>query len=389
MKSIFPYEEAVDATEVGMDTDGIDRVARQFHLQQERGHFPGGQLVVRRYGKVVLKTCCGIARGWNGRGGATEISVRDDTPFPVYSTGKPMAAVVVAMLEARGMLDVHASVCSILPEFSGMGRDDITILDVLTHKAGIILPDLINDHKIWAERDRVWQHLLKSPPKYLRGTFAYMPGEYGIILDRIVEQLTGQTIETIFRSEISEPLGLDQMHYGLGSHKMDELAWSYWLGKDHYSIAGMDVADAFEERNNDLAVFAAANPAFSMVSDAASLAAFYAFLVDGGVKANGTQIIPEALLRQYTSRQVAGWNRSVKTYLALGRGFMTGMVTPSFFGWYGTSGCFGHAGMFSSLAFADHKTGLSAAIVTNGNKSISDFFSRFVKITHGLKVACK
>jgi len=74
------------------------------------------------------------------------------------------------------------------------------------------------------------------------------------------------------------------MHFGLGLHQIDELAWSYWLGKDRYIIADMNVAENFEEKNNDLAVFAAANPAFSMVTDAANLAAFYEFLVNGGVR---------------------------------------------------------------------------------------------------------
>lgn len=45
--------------------------------------------------------------------------------------------------------------------------------------------------------------------------------------------------------------------------------------------------------------------------------------------------------------------------------------------------------MFSSLAYADRNTGMSVAIVTNGNKGVGNFFSRFVKLTHGLKTACK
>jgi CubicO group peptidase (beta-lactamase class C family) len=179
------------------------------------------------------------------------------------------------------------------------------------------------------------------------------------------------------------------MHYGLGSHGLDELAWSYWQGKQRYVIAEMDVAERFEEKNNDPAVFAAGNPAFSMVADAANLAAFYELLSNGGRTRNGEQIIKEEFLNRYTTQQISGWNKSVGAYLSLGRGFMLGTATPSFFGWWGTGACFGHPGMFSSLAYGDHKTGLSVAIVTNGNKSLGNFFSRFIKITHGLKRACK
>lgn len=389
MNNNYPYEAAVDASAVDMNPHGIQSVADTFLKQQRQGEFPGGQLVVRRRGKVVLKLACGIARGWQGRGGDTLVNVQDNTPFPVYSTGKPMAAVVIAMLESQGLLDVSQPVMSVLPEFAGLGRNEITILDVLTHRGGIILSDLINNHTIWNDKDAVWQHLLKTPPRYPRGTFAYMPAEYGLILDQLVTRLTGQSIAGVFQGQLAAPLGLRNMHYGLGSHSLDDLAWSYWQGKDRYVIAEMDVADRFEEKNNDRAVFAAGNPAFGMVADAANLAAFYELLTNGGLARNGEQLIKEEFVNRYTTRQVSGWNKSLGTYLSLGHGFMLGTAMPSFYGWWGTGGCFGHAGMFSSLAYGDHKTGLSVAIVTNGNKSLGNFFSRFIKITHGLKRACK
>jgi CubicO group peptidase (beta-lactamase class C family) len=287
------------------------------------------------------------------------------------------------------LLDVSKPVASVLPEFAGLGRDEITILDVLTHRGGIILSELIGNHKIWNDRDAVWQHLLRTPPRYPRGTFAYMPAEYGVILDQLVIRITGRSIAEAFRSQLALPLGLRNMHYGLGSRRLDDLAWSYWLGKERYVVAEMDVADRFEEKNNDSAVFAAGNPAFGMVADAASLAAFYELLVNGGRMRNGDQLIRQEFVQRYTTRQVSGWNRSLGTYLSLGRGFMLGTVTPSLYGWWGTGSCFGHAGMFSSLAYGDHNTGLSVAMVTNGNKSITNLFSRVIKITHGLKMACE
>ena len=389
MTDSFPYESAVDAAEVGMNPDRIQNVANMFLGQQHRGEFPGGQLVVRRNGKVVLKLACGVARGWQGRGGDAIVNVQHDTPFPVYSTGKPMAAVVIAMLESQGLLNVSQTVAGVLPEFAGMGRDEITILDVLTHRAGIILSDLIGNHKIWSDRDAVWQHLLRTPPRYPRGTFAYMPAEYGVILDQLVTRLTGLSMAELFQTRLVTPLGLPNIHYGIGPHRIDDLAWSYWQGKKRYVVAEMDVAERFEEKNNDPAVFAGGNPAFAMVADAASLAAFYEMLTHKGRMRNAAQLIDDEFVQRYTTKQTSGWNKSLGTYLSLGRGFMLGTFPPSFYGWWDTGACFGHAGMFSSLAYGDHKTGLSVAIVTNGNKSIGNFFARFIGITDGLKTACR
>jgi len=378
MNNIYQQENAIACH---MDKHKLQGVKQLFLRQQEQGLFPGGQLVVRRHGHVTLNVSCGVARGWQGRGGNI-LEVKQDTTFPVYSTGKPMAAVIIAMLEKEGVLDIHTPIKNILPEFAGMGRDEITTLDVLTHKAGVLLPELIDNHTIWADREAVWDYLLKTKPLYPRGTFAYMPAEYGLILDQIVRKVTGQSIAQKLQA-LLDSLGIKNMGFGLNQHKIDDVAWSYWLGKDKYMIAGMDVADKFEEKNNDAAVFTAGNPAFSMVADAASLAAFYEFLLHGNAQ------IDKDLINTYTTKQVSGWNKTVSAYLSLGRGFILGTVTPSFYGWWGTGGCFGHAGIFSSLAYADHKTGLSVAIVTNGNKSIGDFFSRFVKLSHGIRSACK
>jgi len=68
---------------------------------------------------------------------------------------------------------------------------------------------------------------------------------------------------------------------------------------------------------------------------------------------------------------------------------MLGTLTPSFYGWWGSASCFGHPGMFSSVAFADYDTKLSMAIVTNGNRGIGDFFRRMVPLTHALRKSCR
>ena len=39
-------------------------------------------------------------------------------------------------------------------------------------------------------------------------------------------------------------------------------------------------------------------------------------------------------------------------------------------------------------AGADYRTGMSIAILTNGNRSITDFSKRFIPLTHGIRRAC-
>lgn len=74
--------------------------------------------------------------------------------------------------------------------------------------------------------------------------------------------------------------------------------------------------------------------------------------------------------------------------MAVGLGFQTGMIFPCTYGYWNTHTCFGHSGCLSSVAFADHQTGLSVAVVTNGNRGPLDFGSRFIPLAHQLRKAC-
>ncbi len=191
------------------------------------------------------------------------------------------------MLEDRNIVDINKSISHYLPEFTGQNREEITVLDVLTHKAGLLIPNLINDYKANGDAELLWQKLIAAPPRYPRGTFAYMPIEYGIILDQLVKTLTQKNIAELFADELVEPLGLNNIHYGLNNKQLSDIAFSYWLGKDKCMIAEMNVADGFEIKNNDNAVFSTKNSAFGMVADASNLAAFYEFLVNNGQRSDG------------------------------------------------------------------------------------------------------
>lgn len=379
----------VDPTSVNMDRCGLASVVERFRRQHSAGSFPGGQLVVRRNGKLVLDEVVGWARGYRKDEASAAVPVVPQTPFPAYSCGKPLAAVVVAMLEDRGKLDVNAPIAEIFPDFARHGKGQITTLDVLTHRSGILMPQLAFQMELWNDREAMEKALVDVVPAYPRGTLAYAPGEFGWILSEIVQRVDGRNLAEYFAAEIATPLGLPALRFGLAGRDLGSLAHEYWLGKDKVMVAGFNAAYKFEEMNNAKLFFDSLNPAFTLVADAASLAAFYDFMLNGGVTASGDRLIAEKTLRQYTTRHVFGLDKSVKTFLAVGRGFLLGTLTPSFYGWWNTRQCFGHAGMFSCLAFGDYQTNVSVAIFTNGNRGVGDFMKRFLPLSHGIRNACR
>ncbi|MGD2252469.1 MAG: serine hydrolase domain-containing protein [Anaerolineales bacterium] len=384
----FPYESPVAPESLNIDSGRLAKVIRRFRGQQRSGQFPGGQLVLRRNGKLVLNEAIGVARGFRSSEQVPQIQVGPQRPFPVLSAGKPLAAVVVAMLEDRGALDVNAPIAQIFPAFARHGKERITTLDVLTHRSGMLMPELMKEPDLWGNREAIQQALIETVPSYPRGTLAYHPYEYGWLLSEIVMRVDGRNLPDFFADEIAMPLQLPALRFGLAGRSTDRLGFSYWLGKDKVMVAGTNVAEDFESQNSEQ-FLEARNPATSLVTDAASLAAFYDFLLAGGKTPAGEQLISEGTIRQYTARHVLSWDRSLGTVMAVGRGFVVGTCFPSSFGWWNTNQCFGHAGGFSSLAFGDLATGISVAIVTNGNRSLGDFTRRFVPLAHGLRRSCR
>lgn len=372
----------------GMDGRRLAKIVDLFRRQQASGRFPGGQLVARRQGQLVLNEVAGIARGFRANEPGPPLPVTPETPFPVLSAGKPLAAAVIALLEERGQLDVEAPIAEYFPEFGRHGKERITTLDVLTHCSGLLMPTFVARPDLWGDRAAVQEALIEAVPTYPRGTLAYHPYEYGWLLSEVVQHVDGRSLPDAFAAEFAVPLGRPALRFGLAGRAPGSVAFMYWLGKREVMIAGTNVAAGFEEQNEPY-ILDARNPATSLVCDAASLAAFYEFLLAGGRAPNGRRLLSETTIRKYTTRHLMGWDRSLHVPMALGRGFVVGAWPLSTFGWGNSGSCFGYAGGFSCLAFGDYSTGLSAAIVTNGNKGMLDSVRRLVPLAHRLRRACR
>jgi len=370
-----------------MDDRRLVRVVDLFKKQHSSAAFPGGQLVVRRRGKLVLNEAVGIARGLRAQEAQPPLQVQPQTAFPVLSVGKPLAAICIALLEDRGMVDVNAPITQIFPEFGKHGKDQITTLDILTHRSGILMPDFVRKRHLWGDRQAVQNALIETVPTYPRGTLAYHPYEYGWALNEIMLRVDGRSLPDFFVDEFAIPLQLPALRYGLAGRSPESVAFMYWLGSKEVNVAGINVAEGFETQNDGL-FFESRNTSVTLICDATSTAAFYEFLVNGGRTPGEQQLVSEKTLKKYTTVQVSTWDRSLRTFLSLGRGFAVGSLFLSNFGWWNTGQCFGHGGGFSSLAFGDYRTGISVAIITNGNRGMGDFFKRFVPLAHGLRKAC-
>ena len=91
----------------------------------------GAGFALRINGERVID----IHAGWADRKKTTDWTAR--TLIPVYSTGKAIAALVIAKLVDRGLLDYDAPVADFWPEFAAGGKSKVTVAQALSHQAGL------------------------------------------------------------------------------------------------------------------------------------------------------------------------------------------------------------------------------------------------------------
>jgi uncharacterized protein YbbC (DUF1343 family)/CubicO group peptidase (beta-lactamase class C family) len=135
-----------------------------------------------------------------------------DTVFDMASITKPVATATSAMLLAQdGRLDLNARVVEILPEFTGQGRDDVRVWHLMTHTAGLIPDNALSDYQSGAEQ--AWQRLMRSEIKSTPGTkFVYSDVGF-LLLGKIVEEVSGQSLKDFSSERLFRPLGMRDSGY--------------------------------------------------------------------------------------------------------------------------------------------------------------------------------
>ena len=355
-----------------------------FTRQVARGAFPGGQIVVRVQGKELLNLAVGVARGWRDTEGE-RVPVASTTPFQVMSTSKPVVAFAVAVLEDRGMLDVGRPVSHYIPDFGRAGKGEVTVLDVLTHRSGVLVPRLWDAPAMWPDWDRVQETIWNSPPRFPRGTPAYHPYEFGWILGEVVRRVAGQPLDRFLAGLLPEPLR--ELRLRRENDDDTVVAHSYWLGRKRLRLGGQDVAAGFEERNNSPRTLTSLVPGASMTASASTMAQFYEMLLAGGTTADGVRLIRSDTLERYLEVNARGWDRTLRSYLVLGRGFLHGWRWPHPYGWWDSRSCVGHGGGFCTVVFGDRRTHAAIAMLTNGNRSLGDVLRRFAPLSSAIRGA--
>ncbi|MHA2390960.1 MAG: serine hydrolase domain-containing protein [Promethearchaeota archaeon] len=147
-----------------------------------------------------------------------------DTIVNVFSTTKVMTIICALMLVDRGQLDLDAPVAKYWPEFAQNGKENILVRQIFSHTSGLAGWEekiKIEDFYNW---DKVVSLLANQKPWWEPGTNnGYHAVTHGYLLGEIVRRITGKSLGTFFREEVSGPLNAD-FHIGFGQEHDSRVA---------------------------------------------------------------------------------------------------------------------------------------------------------------------
>lgn len=186
--------------EAGLNSDRLERIDRVVADGLRRDNMPGCVVMIGYRGAVVFENAYGDKQVQ-----PTKVPMTLDTLFDMASITKPVATGTSIMLLAeQGKIDIEKPAATYLPEFVSHGKDQITVKQLLTHQAGLIPDNSINDYK--DGRKAAFENINKLSLRTEPGKeFIYSDVGF-IVLGEIVEKISGQNQNEFTREQFFTPL---------------------------------------------------------------------------------------------------------------------------------------------------------------------------------------
>jgi CubicO group peptidase (beta-lactamase class C family) len=185
----------------------------------DRGADVGASVAVTVQGELVVDIWGGYADEEQNR------PWQRDTIINVWSTTKTMTALCALILADQRELDVNRAVSDYWPEFGAEGKRNVVLVrHLLAHTAGLpgwSAPMTTEDLYDW---DKATSLLAAQEPWWEPGTASgYHAITQGYLVGEVIRRVTGQTVGTFFREQVSGPLGAD-FHIGLDPGEFERVA---------------------------------------------------------------------------------------------------------------------------------------------------------------------
>lgn len=133
--------------------------------------------------------------------------VDTSTIFDIASLTKPIVTTSIIMqLSERDSLDIDAPVSRYIPEFARNGKENVTIKNLLLHNSGLIAHRFLI--KTCRTADEATASIYNEPLRTQTGTKTTYSDLGFITLGKVIERITGNSLEKNFSTRFSKPLGM-------------------------------------------------------------------------------------------------------------------------------------------------------------------------------------
>lgn len=356
------------------DPTRFGQVFRNIEGYIARGEIGGAALAVAHRGEQLVDWSAGEAR--------EGVAASSATLWPLASISKVYTAALILVLIERGELSLSTTVSSVLPGFTGGGREEITIRHLMTHTSGLIYesPDMENLLKRQVPYDEMVNEAYGHPLLFQPGTQLSYADYNFAIAGRVASTVTGCSFPDLVRELVLEPAGLHDTYMPPPESEYPRLAVV-----DGSLAFGTDGA-----MYNSPYALNLAHPAFGTVATASDLMRFGLLFAPSG----SVRIHSEAGIRAMTTDQTGG-------HVSGGPGAaVSGAPRPWGIGFMirGQSGIggdllspqsFGHGGASGCTLWIDPVEDVVVAYVSNSHasKGRPPFTERLVRTVNGVMAA--
>ena len=347
--------------------------AIQEHIAQ--GRYPGCQIALAWQGRLLVERSFGLARlGKSSRlasdpDPALDAQGLEDQPMEaqadhlwlLYSNTKILMAAALWKLAETGRLRFADPVADYVPSFARHGKGGITIYHLITHQAGF--PNAEVPASMWHDMGQVAAFYADVVPDWLAGSRVHYHGVSAHwVLALVMEAITGKRFQDVVRTLVLEPLGLAQdLFMGLSEHHLERITYLYEPDPLHpgkLRLRSEHMSETWQRTGV---------PGGGAYGTARGMAALYQMMLMGGSLHGQQWISPRTLayaIRNHTGDRVDLF-MGMPMHRGLGPHLRGTSLSIRGLGDIAPPEAFGHGGVGSSYCWADPKSGVSFAYITN------------------------
>jgi len=356
----------------GLDSARLRRIMETMQEDIARDRYFGGVIAVGRHGKLALLEAIGHADA------ARAPAVKKDSVFSLFSVTKAFTVVLVLRAIEHGRLAFTTPISDVVPEFSGRGREAITIFHLLTHSSG--LPSVYSAREgMYIDRlDEVIAEICKNiyPEEAPGLTLRYAPIVHHALMGDALRRIDPKkrSFRQMAREDLFDPLGMKDTAIGLRKDLRRRHLVPAFRGNSptqHLGHSNLGPNGAFEEELAEM-------PWVGAVSTAGDMYRFAEMLRRGG-ELDGARILsptmvkrahhcwtgdkPNQLYRKiFESR---GWE-VLPAYIGLGFSLRGERMGHALFGTLTSPETFGNHGAGTTLFWVDPELDMSFVGLTTG-----------------------